>query len=94
MYAIRSYYAVNTSIQGTAADLIKISMIRIWNTFNEEKLKSKIIMQVHDELIFDVFKEEKDKVLEIIKDSMENNFNFELKLKTSINTGSNWGELH
>ena len=85
--------AVNTTIQGTAADLLKISMIKIWNKFKENKLKSHIIMQVHDELILEVIKDEKDVVLKIVKDCMENGFNFILKLKTSIETGQNWGDL-
>ncbi|MCK4796666.1 MAG: DNA polymerase I, partial [Spirochaetes bacterium] len=85
--------AVNTTIQGTAADLIKISMIRIWDKFRVEKIRSRLIMQVHDELIFDVIPEEKDKVIRIIKEYMENGFDFNLQLKTSIKIGKNWGEL-
>jgi len=85
--------AVNTTIQGTAADLMKISMIKIYKKFKEEKLKSKIIMQVHDELIFDVVLEEKDKVIKIVKESMEKGFDFNLQLRTSIKIGDNWGEL-
>ncbi|HOV14194.1 MAG TPA: DNA polymerase I [Spirochaetota bacterium] len=86
--------ALNTTIQGTAADLIKIAMIKITRKFNEEKIKSGLIMQVHDELIFDVIPEEKDKIIDIIKDGMENGFEFKLKLKTSVETGKNWGDLH
>lgn len=86
--------AVNTIFQGSAADLIKISMNRIYKRFKEENIKSKLIMQVHDELIFDIVPAEKDRVLEIIKDSMENGFNFNLQLQTSIKTGKNWGELY
>lgn len=91
----RSYgerMAVNTAIQGTAADLIKISMIRINKQI--ESLESKLLMQVHDELIFDVVTGEQDKIIEIIRNSMENGFDFELPLKTSIEVGKNWGELH
>ena len=86
--------AVNTTFQGTAADLMKISMIRIHNKFREQELKSKLIMQVHDELIFDVVLSEKDRVIEIIKDGMENNYDFSLDLKTSMMSGNNWGELY
>lgn len=86
--------AVNTTIQGSAADLIKISMDKIYNRFTDKKLKSKLIMQVHDELVFDIAPDEKDEALKIIKDSMENGFDFNLKLKTSIKIGKNWGELY
>lgn len=86
--------AVNTTIQGTAADLIKISMVKIAKEFKKQNIRSKLIMQVHDELIFDVFLDEKEKVFKIIKNSMENGFNFKLKLQTSIQAGNNWGEIH
>ncbi|HPO50190.1 MAG TPA: DNA polymerase I, partial [Spirochaetota bacterium] len=86
--------ALNSAIQGTAADLIKIAMINISRKFAEEKIKSRLIMQVHDELIFDVFPQEKEKVISIIRDGMENNFDFKLKLKTSVEYGNNWGDLH
>lgn len=85
--------AVNTTIQGTAADLIKISMIKIAERFKQENIRSRLIIQVHDELIFDVVKDEKIKVINIVKESMENGFDFKLKLKTSIQSGNNWGEL-
>jgi len=86
--------AVNTVIQGSAADLIKLSMIKIYNEFTEKKLNSKLIMQVHDELVFDVVKEESDEVKEIIKNKMENDFGFELPLKVSVKSGNDWGELY
>ena len=86
--------AVNTVIQGTAADLIKIAMIRIAKKIAELKLKSKLILQVHDELIFDAVKDEKDILISVIKESMETGYDFKLKLKTSVETGTNWGELH
>ena len=86
--------ALNTTIQGSAADLIKIAMIRIDKKFRELDLKSKLIMQVHDELIFDVLANEKDQVIEVVKEGMESGFDFKLKLKTSMEMGDNWGELH
>ena len=86
--------AVNTTIQGSAADLIKIAMIRIIKEFKNRNLNSKLILQVHDELIFDTDKNEKNFVYNIIKDKMENGFDFALKLKTSIEVGDNWGEFH
>ena len=63
--------AINAPIQGTAADIIKIAMVRIYRRFNEEQLKSKMIMQVHDELNFDVVPEELDRVRSIVKEEME-----------------------
>ncbi len=86
--------AVNTTIQGTAADLLKIAMIRIYNKFNEQDIKSKMILQVHDELIFDTKINEVEQVKQIVKECMESKFDFKLKLKTNIETGENWGELH
>lgn len=86
--------AVNTAIQGTAADLIKLAMIRIYKEFSSGNFKSKLILQVHDELIFDTIAEEKDRVISVIKKSMENDFGFSLNLKTSIESGNTWGDLH
>lgn len=86
--------AVNTVIQGTAADLIKIAMIKIYRTFKKKGLSAKLLLQVHDELIFDASKEETEIAVSIIKDCMENDFNFKLRLKTSIEVGENWGEFH
>jgi len=86
--------AVNTVIQGSAADLIKIAMIRIQNKFKEKELKTKLMMQVHDELIFDLDKNEKDLVISIVKDCMENGYGFHIKFKTTVEIGKNWGELH
>jgi DNA polymerase-1 len=85
--------AVNTTIQGTAADLMKVAMIKIYEKFKKENIKSKIIMQVHDELIFNVIKNEKEKVIAIVKECMEQSFNFSLKLRAEITVGDNWGEL-
>lgn len=86
--------AVNTVIQGTAADLIKIAMIKINRAFLKNNLKARLILQVHDELIFDAPFDEKEIVVKIIKDCMENDFNFKLRLKTSIEVGENWGDFH
>lgn len=84
--------ALNTPIQGTSADILKKAMIEIYNTFNEKKLKSKMIIQVHDELVFDVYKDEKEIVYEIVKDKMENIYKLNVPLKTDINIGSTWYE--
>ncbi len=86
--------AVNTVIQGTAADLIKLAMIKIYASLKKSHCKTKLILQVHDELIFDAPENELAQVTEIIKQCMENDFGFSLKLKTSIEHGNTWGDLH
>ena len=82
--------ALNTPIQGTSADIIKKAMIDIANEFEKQNLKSKMILQVHDELVFDTLLEEKDKVIEIITDKMENVYDLEVPLKIDIEYGDNW----
>ena len=92
-YMIRSSgerIALNTPIQGTSADIIKMAMIKIDDIFEKENIKSKIILQVHDELIFDVYDDELDKVTKIIKDTMENIVDLKVPLKVGIDYGKNW----
>ncbi len=92
-YMIRSQgerMALNTPIQGTSADIIKKAMIDIAKKFKEENLKSKMILQVHDELIFDCLDFELDRVTEIVRDIMENVFELKVPLKVDINYGDNW----
>ena len=92
-YIIRSQgerMALNTPIQGTAADIIKIAMIDIFNELNKRNLKSKMILQIHDELIFNVYEDEKKELKEIIKDKMENAFKLDVPLEVDIEEGSNW----
>ena len=84
--------ALNTPIQGTSADILKKAMIEIDNIFTKENIKSKMLLQVHDELIFNVYNDEIDKVKEIVKDTMENTYKLNVPLKVSINTGNNWYE--
>lgn len=86
--------AINTPIQGTAADLIKLAMIEIYNEFHNKKLKSKMLLQVHDELLFEVLQEEKDTVYKIVKEKMETVYTFKVPIKVDINFGNNWGEAH
>ncbi|MEO6190770.1 MAG: DNA polymerase, partial [Saprospiraceae bacterium] len=87
--------AINTPIQGTAADLIKIAMINIYQRFNKENLKSKMIMQVHDELVFDVLKSELDLVKKIVEFEMKNAIpNLKVPLEVGIGHGANWLEAH
>ncbi len=86
--------AINSPIQGTAADVIKLAMINISNEFKSLNLKSKMILQVHDELVFDVYKPELEKVSAIIKDKMENAMYLLVPLTIEIGTGNNWLEAH
>ena len=82
--------AMNTPIQGTAADIIKIAMNNIYKKLKENNLKSKLIMQVHDELIIESCKEELEQVKEIMKTCMENVIDLKVKLDVDLNTGRSW----
>jgi len=84
--------ALNTPIQGSSADIIKKAMIDIYNKFNELNLKSKMILQIHDELIFDVVDSEKEIVEKTIKEIMENCYQLEVPLEVEISSGKNWYE--
>ena len=84
--------ALNTPIQGTSADILKKAMIEIYDLFSEKKLKSKMIIQVHDELVFDVYKDEKEVVEQIVKEKMENVCKLNVPLKVDINIGTSWYE--
>ena len=84
--------ALNTPIQGTSADMIKKAMVNIAKRFEQEKLKSKMIIQVHDELVFDCLEEEKDKVIKIVKEEMENVIKLDVPLNVDIEYGFDWYE--
>ena len=86
--------AINAPIQGSAADIIKIAMINIQQKLNAENYKSKMLLQVHDELVFDVFKPELEKLKSLIKFEMENSFKLSVNLDVDIGTGDNWLEAH
>lgn len=86
--------AINAPIQGSEADIIKIAMIRIWRRFKEEHLRSKMILQVHDELNFSVYPDEKERVQEIVKHEMENAANLSVPLTADSGWGDNWLEAH
>ncbi|GAA4279911.1 DNA polymerase I [Gaetbulibacter aestuarii] len=86
--------AVNAPVQGSAADIIKIAMIRIFEKLNEGDYKTKMLLQVHDELVFDVYKPELEKVSEMIRHEMENAYKLEVPLDVDIDTGANWLEAH
>jgi DNA polymerase-1 len=94
-YIIRSSgerMALNTPIQGTAADILKKAMVEIYAEFNKRNLKSKMLIQVHDELVFNVLNSELDTVKEIVKNIMENTFKLSVPLKVDIEVGNNWYE--
>ncbi len=86
--------AINAPIQGSAADIIKVAMIKIHNRFAKEKLKSKMILQVHDELDFNVVEEELDAVRKIVVEEMEHACKLIVPLKTDFGYGKNWLEAH
>ena len=86
--------AVNAPIQGTAADVIKIAMIAIHRRFEEEGLKSRMILQVHDELNFDVIPSELEKVTEIVVTEMEDAYHGRVRLTASHGSASNWLDAH
>jgi DNA polymerase-1 len=86
--------AVNAPIQGSAADIIKIAMININNIFEKENYKSKMLLQVHDELVFDIFKKELEILKPLIKYEMENAFKLSIPLTVDLGEGSNWLEAH
>jgi DNA polymerase-1 len=86
--------AVNTPIQGTAADLIKMAMIRIDRRMKEEKWAGRMVMQVHDELVFEVPEEERDAVMNLVKEEMEGIIALSVPLKVDIGYGKNWDEAH
>ncbi len=86
--------AVNTPVQGSAAEIIKIAMINIHNEFERHQLKSKLLIQVHDELVFDVFPDEKDAVEQIVVSQMENAAQLKVRLKVEGKFAKNWLDAH
>jgi len=86
--------AINAPIQGSAADIIKIAMININSEFKKQSLKSKMLLQVHDELVFDVHNSEKDQIKDIVKTTMESAVKLKVPLKIDLEFGKNWLEAH
>ena len=84
--------ALNTPVQGTAADIIKLAMVEVYKKLKENNLKTKMIIQVHDELVFDVYTGELEKIKEIIPDIMDNIYKLKVPLKVSASYGKNWYE--
>ena len=86
--------AINAPIQGSSADMIKIAMINIDKEMKAKNLKSKMILQVHDELVFDVHKDELNVLSDLIKDKMINALPLSIPIEVNLNTGTNWLEAH
>jgi DNA polymerase-1 len=86
--------AVNSPIQGSAADIIKIAMLNIWKKLKKEKLKTKMLLQVHDELLFEVPEDEKETIERLAREEMEKAVELSVPLKVDIGIGKNWAEAH
>ena len=94
---MRGFYernAINAPIQGSAADIIKLAMIKIHTKISRLNLKSKLLLQVHDELVFDMHKEEKEELMQIVEDCMMNAIDFPVPLKVELGIGTNWLDAH
>lgn len=95
VYMVRSggeRIALNTPIQGTGADIMKIAMVNLWNELSKKNLKSKLILQVHDEVILNVYDDELEEVREIVRRNMEEVAELKVPLKVEIDVGKNWYE--
>ena len=86
--------AINAPIQGGAADIIKLAMIAVARRMEAEKLRSRMVLQVHDELVFDVVPEERDRMVALVKQEMESVCTLSVPLITECNYGKNWREAH
>ena len=86
--------AVNAPIQGSAADIIKIAMINIHKRLTDEGFRSKMLLQVHDELVFDAYKPELEKLKNLVKHEMENAYKLTVPLDVDLDIGQNWLEAH
>ena len=84
--------ALNTPIQGSAADILKKAMVDLHREMTKRNLKSKILIQVHDELVLNVYKDELEEVKELVRDKMENVIKLDVPLKVDIETGNDWYE--
>jgi DNA polymerase-1 len=86
--------AINAPLQGTAADIIKIAMINIHRKLRDNNLHTRMILQVHDELVFDIYEPELEQVKEIVIREMENAYPLSIPLVVDTGTGTNWLEAH
>ena len=86
--------AMNAPIQGTAADIMKIAMINVDKALKEQNLKSKIVLQVHDELLVEAYKDEVEQIKQILVDNMKNAADLRVALEVEVEVGNNWNEAH
>ncbi len=86
--------AMNTPIQGSAADIIKIAMVKVYKALKEQNLRSRLVLQVHDELIIEAYKDEEEKVLKLLKDCMESACEMKVPLYVEANSGKSWYDAH
>ena len=96
-YNVRSFgerIALNTPIQGTAADIIKVAMVRVYNELKNRGLKSRLILQVHDELIIETHVDEKEEVINLLREIMENAIILDVPLKVDVEIGDSWYDTH
>jgi DNA polymerase-1 len=94
IYDAATRVAINTPIQGTAADLIKRAMVDIDGEIARRKLRSRMLIQVHDELVFETPEQECEALRKLVRDAMEGALSFDIPLKVNLSTGSNWEEAH
>ena len=95
-YMVRQFgsrVAMNTPIQGTAADIMKIAMINVYKTLKEKEINAKIVLQIHDELLLEVKKEEKEQAKQVLKDCMEKAMKLDVPLEVEISEGNNWYDV-
>lgn len=96
-FNVRSFgerIAMNTPIQGSAADIIKVAMVRVYNELKNRNLKSRLILQVHDELLIETYIEEIEEVKTFMKEIMENSIKLDIPLKVDLKLGDNWYDTH
>ena len=86
--------AINTPIQGTAADMIKLAMVHIHRELAARKLQTKMILQVHDELVFDLYRAEQEEVMALVEDKMKTAIRLDVPIVVEIGVGKNWLEAH
>ena len=92
--ALAERNAINAPIQGTSADIIKLAMINVDRRIRQEGLQSRMVLQIHDELVFDAVHEEVDTLCKIVKEEMENVTTLSVPLTVECNYGNNWLEAH
>jgi len=85
--------AINMPVQGTSADIIKVAMINLYREMSKRQLKSKMLLQVHDELVFEVPQQELEEMKELVPRIMSNSIELSIPLKVDVKLGSNWGEM-